>query len=646
MPAKTTLSVGGEVLPLWTSRVLIIGSGAAALNAAVQLYDRGVEDLLLVTEADGGGTSNNSGSDKQTYYKLSVEGAGGDSPVAMARDLARGCMHGDVALVEATLSAQSFFHLVQIGVPFPHHRYGGYVGYKTDHDPAGRATSAGPRTSNQMFQCLRREVERRGIRVLDGQLVIALLRDEGGDRVVGAVSAARADGALTLFHAPQVVLGTGGPGELYLRSVYPEGQLGSLGLALEAGATAQNLTEAQFGLASTKFRWNLSGTYQQVLPRYYSVDEQGAEHDFLTPVFGSPGRTADAIFLKGYQWPFDPKKLAALGSSLIDLLVYRETEVRGRRVFMDFLHNISTDFDLSRCGEETQAYLRKSGAEQALPIERLAHMNQPAIDLYADNGIDLTREPLEIAVCAQHTNGGLTGDLWWQSPLAGLFPVGEVNGSHGVYRPGGSALNSGQCGALRAAQYIAARGRAPGDAEAFARMAARDLDAVRARVALLREHPGDGPAVRHTIQSRMTRCAAHIRSLPEVQKELGPARELYRTLAAGGGAGGDLCESVENLHLALTSWAYLEALQEYLARGGGSRGSALVLADAGEPIHEALPADWRMRPDRPELLESIGEIAFDGEAFSLRRVPVRPVPEEGFWFETVWNEYRAGEVFD
>lgn len=81
-------------------------------------------------------------------------------------------------------------------------------------------------------------------------------------------------------------------------------------------------------------------------------------------------------------------------------------------------------------------------------------MNQPAIKLYKDNGIDLEKEPLEIAVCAQHNNGGLAGDLWWESNLKGFFPVGEVNGTHGIYRPGGSALNSGQVGSLRAAQYI------------------------------------------------------------------------------------------------------------------------------------------------------------------------------------------------
>ena len=69
-------------------------------------------------------------------------------------------------------------------------------------------------------------------------------------------------------------------------------------------------------------------------------------------------------------------------------------------------------------------------------------------------GLTSSKEHLQIAVCAQHNNGGLKANIWWESDLSHLFPVGEVNGSHGVYRPGGSALNSGQVGSYRAAQYI------------------------------------------------------------------------------------------------------------------------------------------------------------------------------------------------
>ena len=55
----------------------------------------------------------------------------------------------------------------------------------------------------------------------------------------------------------------------------------------------------------------------------------------------------------------------------------------------------------------------------------------------------------------QHNNGGLAANVWWESNVRHLFPVGEVCGTHGVRRPGGSALNAGQVGALRAARFIA-----------------------------------------------------------------------------------------------------------------------------------------------------------------------------------------------
>ena len=88
-------------------------------------------------------------------------------------------------------------------------------------------------------------------------------------------------------------------------------------------------------------------------------------------------------------------------------------------------------------------------------------MNSPAIQLYRDHGIDLASESLEIGICAQHNNGGLKGNIWWESDLKHPFPVGEVNGSHGVTRPGGSALNSGQVGSYRAALFISRKYQSP-----------------------------------------------------------------------------------------------------------------------------------------------------------------------------------------
>ncbi|MFX1328393.1 MAG: oxidoreductase, partial [Promethearchaeota archaeon] len=55
---------------------VIIGSGAAGLNCALHLVLEGVppDKIAIVTDNLGGGTSFNAGSDKQTYYKLSIYG--------------------------------------------------------------------------------------------------------------------------------------------------------------------------------------------------------------------------------------------------------------------------------------------------------------------------------------------------------------------------------------------------------------------------------------------------------------------------------------------------------------------------------------------------------------------------------------------
>ncbi|MCL2722774.1 MAG: FAD-binding protein, partial [Treponema sp.] len=114
---------------------LIIGTGAAGYNAAIHLFDRKITQIAIITENRFAGTSRNTGSDKQTYYKIACAGDQKDSPMAMAQTLfSGGSMDGDIALCEASHSLQEFFHLVSIGVDFPHNCYGEFAGYKTDHD--------------------------------------------------------------------------------------------------------------------------------------------------------------------------------------------------------------------------------------------------------------------------------------------------------------------------------------------------------------------------------------------------------------------------------------------------------------------------------------------------------------------------------
>lgn len=205
------IRIGNYSVNYYSINTLIIGSGAAALNTAVSLSSMGQKDILIATSGFGDGTSNNAGSDKQTYYKLSLSGDRPDSTGEMARDLFNGkCMHGDIALCEAQGSVQAFMKLVNLGVRFPHDKFGSWAGYKTDHDPRARATSAGPYTSKMMFIVLSEEVKRQNIKVLDNHYVVALLTDKEKTRTLGAL-AINTKGkdpanAFVLFNAENIIL--------------------------------------------------------------------------------------------------------------------------------------------------------------------------------------------------------------------------------------------------------------------------------------------------------------------------------------------------------------------------------------------------------------------------------------------------------
>jgi len=626
---KDIIKIKGLSIPVYSLNTIIIGSGAASLNCADHLFSYGQKDIAIVTTFLGGGTSNNAGSDKQTYYKLSISGREGDSPYKMARTLFNGgAMHGDIALIEATLSLQEFYHLVQIGVEFPHNRYGAYVGYKTDHDSSQRATSAGPLTSHQMVQCLLREVNQKGIPIFDRHELIQLLTAGQGNkkRVIGALAIDKKNirtnnMGMVLFNSGNIVFGVGGPGGLYKTSVYPEDQIGSIGLALEIGAKAQNLNYSQFGLASTKFRWNLSGTYQQVIPRYFSTNKDGTDpQDFLNKHFPSMGKMTTAIFLKGYQWPFDSRKIKNYGSSLIDLIVYQETAIKGRRVFVDFTKNPQAGDDLEKfkfneLEKEAYDYLKKSNALLASPIARLKKMNPAAIVLYKSHNIDIIREPLEIAVCSQHNNGGLVGNIWWESNIKHLFPIGEVNGTHGIYRPGGSALNSGQVGGLRASQFIVKKYFF--NPYPISKFALKIKNQVKKKITYCQNLVNNTglistvEKIRDEIQNRMSLYGAHIRKLSEVDKALKEAYQLQKRLNKEFKIKSrqELLNALKDTELCLTQIFYLEAIKAYLKKC----------------------------PSKT-LANKIEEISLKNGKIKCTWVSRHKIPDEEFWFETVWNE--------
>ena len=643
-------TTGAYTAKVYRCNTAVVGSGAAGFNAADRLWQLGQHDIVLVTENRAGGTSRNTGSDKQTYYKLTLSGGEPDSVREMADTLFAGrCVDGDLALCEATLSSQCFLKLVELGVPFPRNRYGEYIGYKTDHDPRRRATSVGPYTSKQMTECLEAAVQAKGVPMLDKTQVIKILTN--GGTVCGLlclnVTAQNDADHFVLIRCKNVIWATGGPAGMYADSVYPFSQYGATGLALEAGAKGKNLTEWQYGLASVAPRWNVSGTYMQVLPRVYSAAADGSdEREFLMDFFTDAHDMLSKLFLKGYQWPFDVRKVAD-GSSIIDILVYLET-CKGRKVYLDYRTNPADgEFSYDDLLPEAHEYLTRAGACFGTPIERLAQMNQPAIDFYRDKGVDLYTQPLEIALCAQHNNGGLDIDCWWQTNVKGLFAVGEVAASHGVYRPGGTALNAGQVGSTRAAQYIAARCR--GDASAgFDAAASAALAEMAALADACRADTGNVRALWQHAAEEMSRCGAAIRDPAQI-RAYGKQVEAQlagfaKTVKAGSRT--ELAMVYRLRDMLLSQHAYLTAMADYTAHGGKSRGSALYTDLTGgiKPFTQ-LPDTFTFALDEAEA-PLIQELWLENNPCRTAWRAPRPIPEDDDFFENVWRSYReTGNIY-
>jgi succinate dehydrogenase/fumarate reductase flavoprotein subunit len=570
-------------------------------------------------------------------------------------------MHGDIALVECANSIREFMHLVSLGVNFPTNKYGEFVGYKTDNDPKQRATSVGPLTSKEMGQALLRRVRDLGIIIHDKTYIFKIL-DVGRKKLVLGLKIENLTRQIesietlfreyiTIYQVDNLIAATGGSSLIYTNTVYPESQKGSLGFLIEYGCEVQNLTESQFGLASTEFRWNVSGTYQQVIPTYVSCkkgDSLDNTTEFLNKHFPSPSKLLNAIFLKGYQWPFNSERIDKYGSSLIDILVYEEMQ-NGYNVYLDFSKNpcnLSTGKILKSLLKSHANYLIQTGIDSSgkfdTPVNRLRHINPQAYDLYRSHQIDLEHDLLAISVCAQHCNGGISGDIWWESNKSNIFVIGEANGSHGVHRPGGAALNSGQVGGLRASLKIVH--------DYYSNQLTHKSNSRNQLLVVLQKYIEDylqplfeekqekilSSEILSEIQHRVAKYGTIIRTSNDLQLNLHDIDSRItsfveivpppRTIQ-------DLLFSFRVYDALITHGAYLQSINQYLSQNGGSRGSYLVKRD-GNVI-----------PRNKKLDEYTIKTIWDTNKFNTYFEKRRPIPCEKNWFETVWQEYQRGTLY-
>jgi succinate dehydrogenase/fumarate reductase flavoprotein subunit len=332
------------------------------------------------------------------------------------------------------------------------------------------------------------------------------------------------------------------------------------------------------------------------------------------------------------------------GSSLIDLIIHHEIADKGNRVYLDFRDDpqaLSRGFEI--LDSEPYEYLKKSNALVPRPIERLAIMNPRAIEHFAAHDIDLYREPLEIAICAQHCNGGIDVDINWQSTIQGLYVVGEAAGTFGVSRPGGSALNSSQVGSLRAAEHIAAGcAESAPDQEAFTAAAKKQAGELLENLRAVLQRPAKNSNVMdiwNEKRRRMSNICAHIRKRDELDAFYDDLRQTLVSFF-------DIAELADRRDIlsffkardALIVQSAVVSAARAACDSFGSRGSGMVAAEDGKPVHPKLPYRMILTKEDHDSRQIVTRR--EGQGFETSFRPVRPLPESENWFETAWQAFN------
>ena len=262
-------------------------------------------------------------------------------------------------------------------------------------------------------------------------------------------------------------------------------------------------------------------------------------------------------------------------------------------------------------------------------------MNPGAISLYSDHGIDITKDPLRVAVCAQHNNGGIRIDSDWQTTIKGLYAAGEAAGSLGIFRPGGTALNSCQVGSLRAAEHIVWKSEnLPSENfESIALAAIAEADAI---IDATRGEKSTVIDMRDKYSARMSQHFAFLRDIPSMEtalSDISADKESFTNDNKWKNVW-DIPHLFKNLDILRMEEAIAKVIS-YTAKTFGSRGSGFVLSGGDFMDRNPVAEDATGREKIVTVQKRDGKLEIDC-------VPVRPIPRErDLWFEKVWGKYRA-----
>jgi succinate dehydrogenase / fumarate reductase flavoprotein subunit len=278
--------------------------------------------------------------------------------------------------------------------------------------------NTGPAVSKTLRTAVNRTT---GIRKAGDLCVVDLLRHDG--EIIGAVALHLGSGAAVVISAKATILATGGLTRLYARNSASANMGGDgYALALRAGASLVDMEFVQFFPIG------------HLAPRLIGMD----------PIMWDPFRyKLGGRLLNGRMKEFTSR--------------YGSDE-DGKYVLTRDLasYAILKEVEAGRGSPHGGAYLSFQHCSEAALREAFG----PVIDRLANNNIDLTRTPIEVAPIAHYHMGGVRADARMATELPGLFVAGEaVGGANGANRLSGNAITEALVFGRRAGRSSAMHAR-------------------------------------------------------------------------------------------------------------------------------------------------------------------------------------------
>ncbi|WP_302291055.1 fumarate reductase (CoM/CoB) subunit TfrA [Methanosphaera stadtmanae] len=384
----------------YTCDVLVIGSGGAGCKCGIVASKEG-QDVIIVSKgltfksgctmlAEGGYNAVFGYVDDEDSLQLHIQDT-----------LKGGAFLNDLKLVYklVTESPKRLVELESYGSLFDRQEDGRLNQRAFGGQSYRRTCFKGDQTGHEMMVGLKEEVIREGVETHGEIMITKLLFDKNHTKIVGAMGFSLQDSSIVIYHSKTTVIASGGCGWLYPVTSNALQKTGDgIMMAYDVGADVMDMEMVQFhptGMLSPKSRRGVLIT-----------EAVRGEGGYLI-------NTNNERFMINY----DPRQELAT----------RDIVAR----------SIYTEIQEGRGTNDGGVYLSVTH----LPDSQVHKKLQTMVQQFKDVGVDITKEPMEVAPTAHHFMGGVRINTDCETNIENLYAAGEASsGVHGANRLGGNAL--------------------------------------------------------------------------------------------------------------------------------------------------------------------------------------------------------------